>query len=87
MMSADTALADGPPPVRQRPAAALGTGFGPVPGGPTRDGSVTRIRLPDGEGCAWLVTRYDEVRRRTVTRLAPHSAPARGPAPDVVSDL
>jgi biflaviolin synthase len=57
-----------------------------------REGPVTRIQLPNGEGWAWLVTRYDDVRMVTndprfsreavmdqpVTRLAPHFIPERG---------
>jgi biflaviolin synthase len=89
-MTADTALAEGLPPVLQWPAADLtGTEFDPVLGELMRDGPVARIRLPSGEGWAWLVTRYDDVRRVTndprfsreavmdhpVTRLAPHFVP------------
>lgn len=57
-----------------------------------REGPVTRIQLPNGEGWAWLATRYDDVRTVTndprfsreavmdqpVTRLAPHFIPQRG---------
>ncbi|MEU6279272.1 cytochrome P450 [Streptomyces sp. NPDC047028] len=81
------------PPVRHWPAADLsGTDFDPVLTGLMDEGPVTRIQLPNGEGWAWLVTRYDEVRLvandprfsreavmgRQVTRLAPHFIPDRG---------
>ncbi|MBD0746871.1 cytochrome [Streptomyces sp. CBMA152] len=53
---------------------------------------VARVRLPNGEGHAWLATRYDDVRfvsvdprfsrqavmGRSVTRLAPHFIPLPG---------
>ncbi|MDO0931258.1 cytochrome P450 [Streptomyces sp. DG2A-72] len=66
--------------------------FDPVLGQLMEEGPVTRIQLPNGEGWAWLVTRYDDVRMvtndprfsreavmdRQVTRLAPHFIPARG---------
>ncbi|MET7378409.1 cytochrome P450 [Streptomyces sp. NPDC005526] len=82
-----------PPPVRDWPALDLeGTEFDPVLAGLMREGPITRIRLPHGEGWAWLATRYDDVRlitndprfsraevtRRQVTRLAPHFAPRPG---------
>ncbi|MEU9212673.1 cytochrome P450 [Streptomyces sp. NPDC048415] len=77
------------------PWAALdlsGVEFDPVLTELMREGPVTRIGLPNGEGWAWLVTRYDDVRMVTndarfsreavmdqqVTRLAPHFIPARG---------
>ncbi|MEU2426450.1 cytochrome P450 [Streptomyces sp. NPDC007851] len=81
------------PPVREWPAPDLaGTEFDPVLAALTAEGPVTRIRLPFGEGWAWLVTRYEDVRtvtndprfsrsevtRRQVTRLAPHFAPRPG---------
>ncbi|MET9442123.1 cytochrome P450 [Streptomyces sp. NPDC006610] len=81
------------PPVREWPALDLpGTDFDPVLRELMTEGPVTRIRLPNGEGWAWLVTRYDDVRMvtndprfsreavmdRPVTRLAPHFIPARG---------
>ncbi|MDQ0989540.1 cytochrome P450 [Streptomyces sp. V3I7] len=81
------------PPVRQWPAADLtGTDFDPVLTELMREGPVTRIQLPNGEGWAWLVTRYDDVRavandprfsreavmEQPVTRLAPHFIPAKG---------
>ncbi|MFH8242202.1 cytochrome P450 [Streptomyces sp. NPDC018321] len=81
------------PPVRDWPAADLpGTDFDPVLTELMREGPVTRISLPNGEGWAWLVTRHDDVRLvtndprfgreavmdRQVTRLAPHFIPARG---------
>ncbi|MET7683081.1 cytochrome P450 [Streptomyces sp. NPDC005423] len=81
------------PPVRLWPALDLsGTDFDPVLAELMREGPVNRIKLPNGEGWAWLVTRLDDVRTVTndprfsreavmdhpVTRLAPHFIPARG---------
>ncbi|MEU0744107.1 cytochrome P450 [Streptomyces sp. NPDC006134] len=81
------------PPVRDWPALDLpGTDFDPVLRELMAEGPLTRIKLPNGEGWAWLVTRYDDVRTvtndprfgreavmdRQVTRLAPHFIPARG---------
>ncbi|WP_395572330.1 cytochrome P450 [Streptomyces sp. BK79] len=81
------------PPVRDWPAVDLpGTDFDPVLAELMREGPVTRVSLPGGEGWAWLVTRHDDVRRvtddprfgreavmdRQVTRIAPHFVPARG---------
>ncbi|MEV7795479.1 cytochrome P450 [Streptomyces sp. NPDC087512] len=81
------------PPVREWPAADLpGSDFDPVLAGLMREGPVTRISLPNGEGWAWLVTRHDDVRTvtgdprfgreavvdRQVTRFARHFVPARG---------
>ncbi|MGW7207469.1 cytochrome P450 [Streptomyces sp. NPDC054837] len=82
------------PPIRHWPALDLnGVDFDPVLTELTREGPVTRIQLPNGEGWAWLVTRYEDVRMVTndprfsreavmdqpeVTRLAPHFIPARG---------
>ncbi|MDG9715650.1 cytochrome P450 [Streptomyces sp. DH24] len=81
------------PPVRNWPALDLpGTDFDPVLRELMAEGPVTRIKLPNGEGWAWLVTRHDDVRLvtndprfgreavmdRQVTRLAPHFIPARG---------
>ncbi|WP_217250391.1 cytochrome P450 [Streptomyces sp. AC602_WCS936] len=81
------------PPVRDWPTVDLpGTDFDPVLTELMREGPVTRISLPNGEGWAWLVTRHDDVRLvtndprfgreavmdRQVTRLAPHFIPARG---------
>ncbi|WP_030904693.1 cytochrome P450 [Streptomyces sp. NRRL F-5126] len=57
-----------------------------------REDPVSRIRLPNGEGFAWLVTRYEDVKQvtndarfsrqavvgRSVTRLAPHFIPLEG---------
>ncbi|MEX1651677.1 cytochrome P450 [Streptomyces pseudovenezuelae] len=80
------------PPIRHWPALDLnGVDFDPVLTELMREGPVTRIRLPHGEGWAWLVTRYDDVRAVTedprfsreavvdqpVTRLAPHFVPQR----------
>ncbi|MFJ8701102.1 cytochrome P450 [Streptomyces ardesiacus] len=81
------------PPVREWPAVDLpGSDFDPVLAELMREGPLTRISLPNGEGWAWLVTRHDDVRLvtndprfgreavmdRQVTRLAPHFIPARG---------
>ncbi|GAA2285460.1 biflaviolin synthase CYP158A2 [Streptomyces ruber] len=81
------------PPVRHWPALNLtGVDFDPVLTELMDEGPVTRIQLPNGEGWAWLVTRYDDVRLvtndprfsraavvgRQVTRLAPHFIPQPG---------
>ncbi|MGW7043501.1 cytochrome P450 [Streptomyces avermitilis] len=81
------------PPVRHWPALNLtGVEFDPVLSQLMSEGPVTRIQLPNGEGWAWLVTRYDDVRMvandprfsraavmgRQVTRLAPHFIPTAG---------
>ncbi|MEV6113776.1 cytochrome P450 [Streptomyces sp. NPDC052109] len=81
------------PPIRHWPALDLtGTDFDPVLAELMREGPVTRIQLPNGEGWAWLVTRMDDVRMVTndprfsreavmeqpVTRLAPHFIPDPG---------
>ncbi|KOG38580.1 cytochrome P450 [Streptomyces resistomycificus] len=81
------------PPIRHWPALNLsGVDFDPVLTELMLEAPVTRIQLPDGEGWAWLVTRYEDVRTvtedprfsreavtdRQVTRLAPHFVPARG---------
>ncbi|MCI3245056.1 cytochrome P450 [Streptomyces spinosisporus] len=81
------------PPVRHWPALDLtGLDFDPVLTELMAEGPVTRIKLPNGEGWAWLVTRLDDVRMVTndprfgreavmdqpVTRLAPHFIPERG---------
>ncbi|MFC9683811.1 cytochrome P450 [Streptomyces sp. NPDC056948] len=81
------------PPVRDWPALDLdGTEFDPVLAELMREGPLTRIRLPFGEGWAWLATRhYDvklitndprfsraEVTGRQVTRMAPHFKPRPG---------
>ncbi|MGW5633978.1 cytochrome P450 [Streptomyces sp. NPDC003832] len=81
------------PPVRHWPMLRLtGVAFDPLLTELMREGPVTRVQLPDGEGWAWLVTRYEDVRMvaddprfsraavrdRPVTRLAAHSVPARG---------
>lgn len=80
----------GAPPVRHWPALNLtGVDFDPVLAELMREGPITRIQLPNGEGWAWLLTRYDDVRLvtndprfsrkevigRQVTRLAPHFIP------------
>ncbi|MGI5452830.1 cytochrome P450 [Streptomyces sp. CA-249302] len=91
-MSEET-LTETLPPVRHWPALDLtGVDFDPVLSELMREGPVTRVQLPNGEGWAWLVTRYDDVRMVTndprfsreavmdqpVTRLAPHFIPQRG---------
>ncbi|WP_055491514.1 cytochrome P450 [Streptomyces sp. TP-A0356] len=91
-MAEDT-LAGPLPPVRRWPALDLaGVDFDPVLAELMGEGSVSRIELPNGEGWAWLLTRYDDVRMVTndprfsreavmeqpVTRLAPHFIPQRG---------
>ncbi|MFJ8693340.1 cytochrome P450 [Streptomyces roseolilacinus] len=83
----------GPPPVRFWPALDLkATEFDPVLEELMREGPVARIQLPHGEGWAWLVTRYEDVKAVTndprfsrapvpglaVTRLAPHFKPKPG---------
>jgi biflaviolin synthase len=88
-----TSTAPAPPPVREWPAIDLdGTEFDPVLAGLMREGPLTRIRLPHGEGWAWLATRHPDVRlitndprfgraevtRRQVTRMAPHFKPRPG---------
>ncbi|GGV63598.1 MULTISPECIES: cytochrome P450 [Streptomyces] len=82
-----------PPPVRDWPALDLeGTVFDPVLAELMREGPLTRVRLPYGEGWAWLATRWDDVKlitndprfsraevtRRQVTRMAPNFAPRPG---------
>ncbi|MER7761454.1 cytochrome P450 [Streptomyces sp. NPDC097619] len=81
------------PPVRSWPALDLfGTEFDPVLAGLMREGPVTRIKLPNGDGWAWMVSAYEDVRTVTndrrfsrravvdhnVTRLAPHFIPVDG---------
>ena len=90
---AEETLTETLPPVRPWPALDLtGVDFDPVLTKLMREGPVNRIKLPNGEGWAWLVTRHDDVRMVTndprfsreavmdqpVTRLAPHFIPARG---------
>jgi biflaviolin synthase len=69
-----------------------GPGFDPLLAELMREAPLTRIRLPHGEGWAWLATRYEDVRavtndprfgraevtRRQITRLAPHFKPRPG---------
>lgn len=88
-----TLTGQSPPPVRDWPALDLdGPEFDPVLAALMREGPLTRVRLPHGEGWAWLATRYDDVRaitndprfgraeltHRQVTRLAPHFKPRPG---------
>ncbi|MCD9878736.1 cytochrome P450 [Streptomyces guryensis] len=90
---AEETLTETLPPIRHWPALDLtGVDFDPVLTELMREGPVTRVQLPNGEGWAWLVTRYDDVRMVTndprfsreavmdqpVTRLAPHFIPQRG---------
>ncbi|MFE7897858.1 cytochrome P450 [Streptomyces sp. NPDC057424] len=94
-MTEDTTTLTGqaPPPVRDWPALDLdGTEFDPVLAELMREGPLTRIRLPFGEGWAWLATRHDDVKlitndprfsrtevtKRQVTRMAPHFKPRPG---------
>ncbi|WP_225829009.1 cytochrome P450 [Streptomyces naphthomycinicus] len=93
-MTPRAAVTGEPPPVRHWPALDLaGTDFDPVLSDLMAEGPVTRVQLPHGEGWAWLVTRYDDVRavandprfsraavteNQQVTRLAPHFIPERG---------
>ncbi|GGJ39095.1 cytochrome P450 [Streptomyces brasiliensis] len=89
----DETLTETVPPARHWPALDLtGVDFDPVLTELMREDPVTRVRLPNGEGWAWLVTRYDDVRMvandprfsreavmdHPVTRLAPHFIPQRG---------
>lgn len=91
-MTEDTTTLTGPP-VRDWPTPDLeGTAFDPVLAELMREGPLTRVRLPFGEGWAWLATRYEDVRtitndprfgraevtRRQVTRMAPHFKPRPG---------
>ncbi|MFB7056360.1 cytochrome P450 [Streptomyces vinaceus] len=90
-------LKDGPatsrPPITHWPTPALdGVDFDPVLAELMQAGPITRIRMPNGSGWAWLVCRYDDVRmvandprfsrklvvEHDVTRLAPHFIPAPG---------
>ncbi|MET9814763.1 cytochrome P450 [Streptomyces sp. NPDC006129] len=88
-----TLTGQAPPPVRDWPALDLdGTEFDPVLAELMREGPLTRIRLPYGEGWAWLATRHDDVKlitndprfsraevtSRQVTRMAPHFKPRPG---------
>ncbi|MER6179810.1 cytochrome P450 [Streptomyces sp. NPDC001652] len=81
------------PDVRDWPTLDLdGTEFDPILADLMREGPLTRIRLPFGEGWAWLATRYQDVRAitndprfsrtagmtRQVTRIAPHFSPQPG---------
>ncbi|MFI6805383.1 cytochrome P450 [Streptomyces luteogriseus] len=81
------------PPVRDWPAADLpGADFDPVLRELMDEGPLTRVKLRDGEGWTWLVTRHDDVRAMTddprfsreavvdrqVARTAPHFVPAPG---------
>ncbi|MFI6340920.1 cytochrome P450 [Streptomyces sp. NPDC050535] len=94
-MAEDTTTLTGqaPPPVRDWPPRELhATEFDPVLAELMREGPLTRIRLPHGEGWAWLATRHEDVKAitndprfsraevvdRQVTRLAPHFKPKPG---------
>ncbi|MEU1403264.1 cytochrome P450 [Streptomyces sp. NPDC005728] len=78
------------PPVHfWTPPDLPGLDFDPLLARLLHEEPVARIRLPNGEGHAWLVTRYEDVRfvstdprfsrkavvGRSVTRLAPHFIP------------
>ncbi|MEV5239090.1 cytochrome P450 [Streptomyces cinnamoneus] len=66
-----------------------GLDFDPFMAAQLRDEPVSRVKLPNGEGHAWFVTRYDDVKfvtsdprfsrqavlGRPITRLAPHFIP------------
>lgn len=90
-------LKDGPatprPPITHWPTPALdGVDFDPVLAELMQAGPITRIRMPNGSGWAWLVCRFEDVRmvandprfsrklvvEHDVTRLAPHFIPAPG---------
>ncbi|MFJ5259979.1 cytochrome P450 [Streptomyces sp. NPDC088387] len=88
-----TLTGQAPPPVRDWPTPDLdGTAFDPVLADLMREGPLNRIRLPFGEGWAWLATRYEDVKaitndprfgraevtQRQVTRMAPHFKPRPG---------
>ncbi|MFC8414303.1 cytochrome P450 [Streptomyces coelicoflavus] len=88
-----TLTGQSPPPVRDWPALDLdGPEFDPVLADLMREGPLNRVRLPHGEGWAWLATRYDDVKaitndprfgraevtQRQITRLAPHFKPRPG---------
>jgi biflaviolin synthase len=88
-----TLTGQSPPLVRDWPALDLdGPEFDPVLAELMREGPLTRVRLPHGEGWAWLATRYDDVKaitndprfgraevtKRQITRLAPHFKPRPG---------
>ncbi|MFD7615027.1 cytochrome P450 [Streptomyces sp. NPDC059828] len=88
-----TATEDTRPPVRFWPADDLsGVDFDPVLTDLMREGPLTRVRLPNGTGWAWLATRHEDVRMVTndprfsrraiaehdVTRLLPHFIPVAG---------
>ncbi|MFJ9431968.1 cytochrome P450 [Streptomyces sp. NPDC101490] len=69
-----------------------GLDFDPLLAKLLHEDPVTRVRLPHGEGHAWLVTRYEDVKfvsvdprfsrqavwGRSVTRVAPHFIPMEG---------
>ncbi|MCX4910710.1 cytochrome P450 [Streptomyces sp. NBC_00878] len=81
------------PLVRHWPALDLaGVDFDPILSELMREGPINRVQLPHGEGWAWLVTRYEDVRLvtddprfsraevigRRITRPAPHFVPQPG---------
>ncbi|MFI9117166.1 cytochrome P450 [Streptomyces venezuelae] len=69
-----------------------GLDFDPLLAKLLHEDPVTRVRLPHGEGHAWLVTRYEDVKfvsvdprfsrqavwGRSITRVAPHFIPMEG---------
>ncbi|MGW7325950.1 cytochrome P450 [Streptomyces sp. NPDC054845] len=91
--AAAPARADGEPSVHfWAPPDLPGLTFDPLLARLLHEEPVSRVRLPHGQGHAWLVTRYEDVRfvsidprfsRRAVlghdvTRLAPHFVPTAG---------
>ncbi|MEU4927328.1 cytochrome P450 [Streptomyces yokosukanensis] len=93
MTEESTLTGQAPPPVRDWSTPDLdGTDFDPTLAGLMREGPLTRIRLPFGEGWAWLATRHNDVKLITndprfsrtevthgqVTRMAPNFAPRPG---------
>ncbi|MFD7796923.1 cytochrome P450 [Streptomyces sp. NPDC059759] len=79
------------PPVRDWIAGDVkGTDFDPVLAELMQDGPLARIRLPHGEGWAWLATRYEDVRMIAddprFSRSAAVELPITRPAPTFEPD-
>ncbi|MFG3171666.1 cytochrome P450 [Streptomyces sp. NPDC048200] len=79
------------PPVRDWIAGDVkGTDFDPVLAELMQDGPLARIRLPHGEGWAWLATRYEDVRMIAddprFSRAAAVERPITRPAPTFEPD-
>ncbi|MFD5723235.1 cytochrome P450 [Streptomyces sp. NPDC127036] len=79
------------PPVRDWIAGDVkGTDFDPVLAELMQDGPLARIRLPHGEGWAWLATRYEDVRMIAddprFSRAAAVELPITRPAPTFEPD-